>query len=56
MAPEGGPIKLPAWTVYPRRPRAKKKRGDLSPGVFFLPWYIIGRMLGFIDEDGYEKD
>lgn len=53
MAPEGGPIKLPTWTVYPRF-RPKKKRGNLSPAVFFLPWYIICRVLNLIDENGYE--
>lgn len=36
MAPEIGLIKLPTWTVYPNRPCAEKKRGDLSPAVFFF--------------------
>lgn len=56
MAPEGGPIKLPRWNDPDTRPGVEKKRGELSPTVFFLPAYIIARGLGLVDEDGYEKD
>lgn len=54
MAPETGPIKLPRFYGPLSRPRDEKKRGELSPTIFFLPAYLMARLYGLVDEDGYE--
>jgi hypothetical protein len=53
MAPEGKPMSVEEWGPL-SRPRAEKKRGDLSPTIFFLPAYLMARLYGLVDEDGYE--